>query len=68
MSTDKVKDYEVTSLSKKQQAVLIGGFLGDMHIQKTAASTGNCRLRICHSIKQKRFVDWKYGIFKQDFC
>lgn len=39
-----------------------------MHIQKTTAFTGNCRLRICHSIKQKEFVDWKYRIFKQDFC
>lgn len=52
----------------KQTAVLIGGILGDLHIQKSLSITGRCRLRFCHSVKQKEFVDWKYEVFKKDFC
>ena len=55
-------------LTQKQNAVLIGGLLGDLHIQKGKTQVGTCRLRFCHSIKQKEFVDWKYDIFKKDFC
>lgn len=45
--------------NKKQKALIIGGLLGDLHIQKTSAATGKCRLRFCHSLKQKDYVDWK---------
>ncbi len=55
-------------LTEKQNAVVIGGLLGDLHIQKGKTQVGRCRLRFCHSIKQKEFVDWKYNIFKEDFC
>lgn len=55
-------------LNEKQKNVLIGSLLGDLHIQQTLASTKKCRLRVCHSIKQKKFVDWKYSIFKKNFC
>lgn len=56
------------SFTEKQTAVLIGGILGDLHIQKSPSTTGRCRLRFCHSVKQKEFVDWKYEVFKKDFC
>lgn len=54
--------------TEKQNAVLIGGLLGDLHIQKGKTQVGTCRLRFCHSTKQKEFVDWKYEVFKKDFC
>ena len=56
------------ALTSKQKALLTGGLLGDLHIQKTPASTGRCRLRFCHNVNQKEFVDWKYDIFKDPFC
>ncbi len=56
------------TLTEKQKAILTGGLLGDLHIQKTPASTQRCRLRFCHSAKQKEFLDWKYEIFKKEFC
>ena len=51
-----------------QDAVIVGGLLGDMHIQKTSASTNRCRLRICHSIRQKEYVDWKHSVLLTPFC
>jgi hypothetical protein len=36
--------------------------------KKTPATTEKCRLRFCHIVKQKEFVDWKYEVFKKDFC
>ena len=55
-------------LTQKQNAVLIGGLVGDLHIQKGKTQVGTCRLRFCHTIQQKEFADWKYEIFKKDFC
>ena len=51
-----------------QDAVIVGGLLGDMHIQKTTASTNRCRLRICHSIMQREYVDWKHSVLVTPFC
>ncbi len=51
-----------------QNSVIVGSLLGDLHIQKNTSSTNRCRLRFCHSIKQKEYVNWKYSIFKDDFC
>jgi hypothetical protein len=51
-----------------QNAVIVGGLLGDMHIQKTPASTNRCRLRICYSLRQKEYVDWKHGVLLDPFC
>ncbi len=51
-----------------QDALIIGGLLGDMHIQKTSASTNRCRLRICHSLRQKKYVDWKHSVLLTPFC
>lgn len=47
-------------------AFVIGGLLGDLHIQKTGASTQKSRLRFCHGIKQIDAVidkiKWKYNL------
>ena len=51
-----------------QKNVIIGSLLGDLHIQKNTGKTNRCRLRFCHSIKQKSYVDWKYAVFEKDFC
>jgi hypothetical protein len=55
-------------LTEKQTAILVGGLLGDLHIQRTPSRTGRCRLRFGHSLKQKEYVDWKYQAFKRVFC
>ena len=55
-------------LTDKQNAVLIGGLLGDFHIQRGKTQVETCRLRFCHSAKQKELVDWKYEVFRKDFC
>ena len=51
-----------------QNAVIVGGLLGDLHIQKNSGLTSRLRLRFCHSVKQKKYVDWKYAVFKNNFC
>ncbi len=55
-------------VTTSQNSVIVGSLLGDLHVQKNLSSTNRCRLRFCHSIKQKEYVDWKYTIFKDDFC
>lgn len=55
-------------VTTEQDAVIVGGLLGDMHIQKTTASTEKCRLRFCHSLKQKQYVDWKHSVLLHPFC
>lgn len=44
-------------VSRRQDALIVGGLLGDLHVQKTSASTERCRLRICHSVAQREYVD-----------
>ena len=55
-------------VNQLQDAVIVGGLLGDMHIQKTTALTNRCRLRICHSLRQKKYVDWKHSVLFTPFC
>jgi hypothetical protein len=55
-------------VTRLQDAVIVGGLLGDTHIQKTTASTNKCRLRFCHSFRQKEYVDWKHGVLLTPFC
>jgi len=43
---------------------IVGGLLGDLHIQKTRAATQKSRLRFCHGIKQIKYLKWKYSIMK----
>ena len=68
MKCETNKELFMQRLTERQNAVLIGSVLGDLHIQKTPSRTGRCRLRFCHSVKQKEFVDWKYQVFEKDFC
>lgn len=48
------------SLLKVQQQLILGSILGDGYMRKKV----NAHLQITHSIKQKEYVDWKYGILK----
>jgi hypothetical protein len=41
-------------------AFVVGGLLGDLHIQKTQARTQKCRLRFAHGWKQSEYCYWKY--------
>ena len=45
-------------LTNIEEAILLGTLLGDGFLQKRAKKA---RLRICHSYKQKEYVDWKYN-------
>ena len=48
------------SLSKTQSDIVIGTMLGDGYMRcKT-----NAHLQITHSINQKEYVDWMYGVLK----
>ena len=50
-------------LSNIQREVLIGTLLGDGCLE-TQNNSRTYRLKIEHSLLQKEYVDWKYGIFK----
>lgn len=54
--------------TERQHALIIGGLLGDLHVQKTTAATQRCRLRICHGIAQREYVDWKHSVLRDPFC
>lgn len=48
----------VGSLTEKQHAFIVGTMLGDGYMScKTHAY-----IKICHSIHQRKYVDWKYSI------
>jgi hypothetical protein len=49
------------SLSNLQQQIIIGFLLGDGHLERNGKFV---RLKIDHSLKQKKYVWWKYKIFK----
>jgi hypothetical protein len=59
---------KVTPISKRQNALIVGGLLGDSHMQKTSAATGKCRLRFSQNAKQKNYLEWKYEVLKKYFC
>jgi LAGLIDADG DNA endonuclease family len=46
-------------LTSREHAVIIGSLLGDGFMQRSTSLTNKSRLRFCHSIKQKEYVDWK---------
>ena len=48
-------------MSDKQKFVLIGTLLGDGNLAKRGKY---CRLFIKHSAHQRKFIEWKYNIFK----
>jgi hypothetical protein len=51
----------VGSLTDVQKSIIIGSLLGDGYMR----CKRNAYLQICHSIKQKMYVDWKYSFLKQ---
>lgn len=52
-------------LTKNQEAILVGGILGDAFLQKTG--TRNARLRFEHGAKQKEYLLWKMKAFPRLF-
>lgn len=48
-------------LSDLQHDLIIGSLMGDANVRQRDK---NCSFRVCHSIKQKRYLDWKYNILK----
>nr|ACZ52950.1 endonuclease-like protein [Bryopsis hypnoides] len=52
------------NITSEQNALIIGTLLGDGFLQKRAQKV---RLRICHSYRQKEYVDWKYRVLRS-FC
>ncbi len=50
-------------ISKLQREVALGCLLGDGRLE-CRSKTKSARLRIHHGWKQKDFVFWKYGVFK----
>lgn len=59
---------DTVPVTKLQDAMIVGSLLGDAHMQKTRASTQRCRLRVCHNVAQRRYVDWKHSILLDPFC
>jgi len=52
-------------LTVRQKAIIYGLILGDGYIQKTGQK--NARLRLEHSIKQKKYIEWKYQELRNIF-
>ncbi len=50
-------------MDSKQKAVVIGSVLGDGNLSGNWSNT-NYRLRISHSVKQKKYLFWKYEVLK----
>jgi len=50
----------VGSLSEFQQQIVVGCILGDGYMRKKT----HAHLQITHSIKQRKYVDWKYRMLK----
>ena len=59
---------EIRALKKKlrlsdyQKSIIIGGILGDIHLEPNWSKT-NYKLSINQCVKQKSYVMWKYKIF-----
>ena len=51
------------SLTEYQMQILIGHLLGDGCLE-ICGNSGKARLKIEQSIKQREFVEWLYGVFK----
>ena|SRR3989344_732869 len=59
-----IENYKTTlSLTQRQEEILIGTILGDGHLEKLYTPESS-RLKVEHSYKQKDYVDWLYGEFK----
>lgn len=60
----KIRNLKDFKLSKNQESILIGCILGDGYLEPNWSKT-NYRLSICHSARQKDYIDWKHSIFKE---
>ena len=59
-----IENYKTTlSLTKRQEEILIGTILGDVHLEKLYTPELS-RLKVEHSYKQKDYVNWLYSEFK----
>lgn len=64
-----LKRKQLEKLTPLQSAIVLGGLLGDMHIQKNHESRdGNCKLRFSHSVKQREYILWKHKALLDPFC
>lgn len=54
----------VGSLTSIQKEILVGSMLGDGALRKQGTRT-NALLEIIHSIKYRKYVDWKWQNFKE---
>ena len=65
------KQLQLEKFTPLQNGIILGGLLGDMHIQKNHKAlngNGNCRLCFSHSIKQKEYLLWKHKALLDPFC
>lgn len=59
---------DTISVTKVQDAMIVGSLLGDAHSQGSRSGTGRCRLGICHSLAERGYVDWKHTVLLNPFC
>jgi len=52
------------ALTRIQKEIIVGKLLGDGHLESSNKGM-TYRLKVEHSIKQKDYVDWLYGQFKE---
>ncbi len=52
-------------LTKKEKSSLVGMILGDAYLQATGKR--NARLRLEHSLKQKKYLEWKISLLPLQF-
>lgn len=65
MHSKEIENYKKElKLTKRQREILTGKLLGDGHLE-TKDNGRTYRLKIEHSVKQKEYVDWLYGEFKE---
>lgn len=64
MRSNQIEKYKKTlKLSELQKEVLVGTLLGDGCLE-TQNNGRTYRLKVEHSLQQKKYVDWKYEVFK----
>jgi len=64
MYSKKIENYKKSlKLTKFQREIIVGKLLGDGHLE-TNNNGKTYRLKIEHSIKQKKYVEWLYGQFE----
>lgn len=65
MNTNEIRDKKASlRLTKRQRSILVGLILGDGHLE-TQNNGRTYRLKVEHSINQKKYVEWLYREFKE---